>query len=113
MSENCFGPCKYAKNEFIDEMIVSRWNNEDDDVFDFLNSFNEKELKGIACNLLHRDDLDRISCSFDIDDLDAGSVLSDYFRSWIIDNLRGGLIDDAGQLFCALHDIMDVSGMMY
>ena len=112
MSENCFESCQYAKYKFIDEMILSRWNNENNDVIAFLNSFNEKELKGIACYLLHRDDVDRISCFLDIDDLDAPSVLADYFRSWIIDNLRGGLIDGTGQLFCALYEIMHVSGMM-
>ena len=100
---DCYSSCEYANHKYIDSAILDRWNHKRS-VNGFLNSFCAEEIRGIACNLAHREDA-VFFCSFDVHNLDSAIVLSDYFRSWMVDNLKSGVIDGIGELFCALYDI--------
>ena len=103
MKDNCYDSCEYAKYEYIDSTILERWNQKRS-VNEFLNSFCTEEIRGIACNLAHRGDAE-FFCSFDSSNLEAAVVLSDYFRAWMVDNLKSGVIDGIGDLCCVLYDI--------
>ena len=106
MNNNCYDTCELASPEYIDSAIVDRWNHKKC-VYCFLNSFSPEEIKGIACNLAHRPDAGQFFRSFDVQNLDSALVLSDYFRAWMVDNLKGGLIEGIGDMLCVLYQIQE------
>lgn len=105
MNTNCYDTCELATSEYIDSAIMERWN-ETKNIDEFVNSFAPHEVVAIACNLSHRNDSEFFT-SFDDNVLDVTIVLSDYIRSWMVDNLKYGCIDGIGELFCLLYDIRE------
>ena len=108
MENNCITTCRYASNEYIDNAIMDRW---DGNAVDFLNSFSDIEIRGIACYLSSRANSVFVY-SFDVNNLQAGEVLHDYIRVWMLDNLYANHLCGIGQLFCLLCDIDEAQEML-
>ncbi len=106
MNNNCYDTCELASSEYIDSAILDRWNHKRS-VNCFLNSFSPEEIRGIACYLARRPDTGWFVFSFDANSLVPACVLSDYFRSWMVDNLTGGDIESISDLLCALYQIQE------
>ena len=106
MNNNCYDTCELASHEYIDSAILDRWNHKRS-VNCFLNSFSPEEIRGIACNLVHRPDAGEFYSSIEVQSFDSALVLSDYFRAWMVDNLKGGEIESIGDLLCVLYQIQE------
>lgn len=81
--------CKYAMPEYINHIILNRWENSFD-VEEFEFCFTEQEIGGIVCYLNSREDFKEFQITIDDGALTA---ISYYLRSQILDLIMFGATD--------------------